>query len=109
MISASDIANWELRTSGAVGLSLSELRFAISFFSSVLVNILLKYAPGGARGRHWFSLITGTLLLYYPFRGGCLLALPPAVATYVFMWSARLRQHCGTLTWLTVFPYLVIK
>lgn len=33
-------------------------------------------------------------------------ALLTSLLTYVAM--MRFRQHCGTLTWITVFPYLIL-
>lgn len=63
--------------------------------------------PGGARapGRHWASLISGSVLLAYPFGAGVLPLLPPALLTYAAM--KFFRPHCGKLAWLT-FPYLIM-
>ena len=58
-----------------------------------------------AAGRHLFSSATGFLLVYYPFGNGCIHAFVPSLLAYLFM--RRFRQHCGTLVWLTAFPYLI--
>jgi hypothetical protein len=47
------------------------------------------------------------LLIYYPFGNGCFHAFVPSLLTYIAM--ARFRRHCGTLTWLVAFPYLIAK
>jgi lysophospholipid acyltransferase len=59
-----------------------------------------------AAARHVYALVTGFLLIYYPFGNGCFHALVPSLLTYVAM--VRIRQHCGTLSWLVTFTYLLI-
>ena len=59
-----------------------------------------------AAGRHLFSVLSAFLLLYYPFGNGVLHTVVTSALTYLFM--LRFRQHCGTLTWLVVFPYLIL-
>ena len=56
--------------------------------------------------RHVFSIVSGFLLVYYPFATGVFHAIVPTSLAYFFM--RRFRQHCGTLTWLTAFPYLIV-
>ena len=55
--------------------------------------------------RHWYSIITGFALVYYPFGGGCANLVAASLLTYALM--RGMRQHCGTLTWLVIFPYLI--
>lgn len=95
---------WEVSFAAHAGLTLSMVRFAIAFFSSVPVAMLLRRIKSPTL-RHWYALITGFILIYYPFGNGCLHALVTSSATYFLM--VAFRQHCGTLTWLTAFPYLI--
>ncbi|KAI7837279.1 hypothetical protein COHA_008893 [Chlorella ohadii] len=68
---------WELQAAALGGLTLSQLRFFISFMLSVVLGAVLKHVPS-ARGRHIFSLVTGVALIVYPFGSGCMHAFVPA-------------------------------
>lgn len=57
-------------------------------------------------GRHIFALVSGFLLIYYPFGNGCFHALIPSVLAYAAM--RRYRARCGTAAWLIAFPYLIM-
>lgn len=96
---------WELDASAASGLTISQLRFTLSFFLSIPVAIVLRKLPT-PKSRHLFSVLSGFLLLYYPFGNGVFHTVVMSALTYLFM--LRFRQHCGTLTWLVVFPYLIL-
>ena len=62
--------------------------------------------PSGlAAARQVFSIVTGFLLIYYPFGDGCLHAFATSMLVYACMRFNRRR--CGTLAWLVTFPYLV--
>ncbi|KDD76279.1 membrane-bound O-acyltransferase [Helicosporidium sp. ATCC 50920] len=104
---------WELQGAESVGLSLSQFRFAISFLASVLVGFGLRHIRSrqgafalfwkGAVSEHIF--LTGFALIYYPFGNGVFHAVFTSALTYAIM--SRFRTHCGTLTWMTIFPYLI--
>lgn len=66
---------------------------------------LITIPPTRCAGRHWYAVITGFLLIYYPFGNGCFNAFVTALLSYGCM--LRFRQHCGTLVWLIAFPYLI--
>jgi len=51
--------------------------------------------------------VTGFLLIYYPFGGGCFHSLLTSSVVYVFMLLAP--QRCGALAWFFAFPYLIIN
>jgi hypothetical protein len=55
--------------------------------------------------RHIYSLVTGFLLVYYPFGSGVLQALLPIVLTYMAM--LLVPRSAGKLGWVICFPYLV--
>lgn len=97
---------WEESACSSLGLSLSELRFVVSFFAYVLVSAVLRHIRG-TRTRHWFALITGFLLIYYPFGSGVMHAFVSSTLVYLAM--AAVPSHCGTLAWLIAFPYLILK
>eukprot|EP00887_Chlorella_sp_A99_P005606 scaffold1.g5606.t1 len=110
------VQSWEQGAVEAIGLTTSQLRFTVSFLLSVAAGAVLRVLPtprgerSGAlgacdRSRHLFSIVVGFLLIYYPFSNGVLNAFVPTSLAYLFM--RRFRQHCGTLTWLTAFPYLI--
>ena len=56
-------------------------------------------------GRHLYAIITGILLIYYPFGNGVFHAFVPSLITYAFMLVAR--KQCGRLAWLLDFSYLI--
>lgn len=62
--------------------------------------------PSLPAGRHVFSLVSGFLLIYYPFGNGTFHAIIPSLAVYVCM--RRFRRSSGTLAWLIAFPYLIL-
>lgn len=55
--------------------------------------------------RHLYAAFTGTVLVYYPFGAGIIMAFPPAVLTYLMM-SLAPRQ-AGVLSWAVNFPFLI--
>lgn len=95
---------WELNACASAGLTISQFRFTVAFLLSVLVGAFLRVVP--RRGRHAFSVVTGFLLIYYPFGNGCIHAFVPSALVYFCM--CRFRTHCGTLAWLIAFPYLIL-
>lgn len=96
---------WELSASESSGLTMSQFRFMLAFVLSVVIGAILRLVP--RRGRHPFSIVTGFLLIYYPFGNGCIHAFIPSTLVYVCM--LRFRTHCGTLAWLIAFPYLIVS
>ncbi len=58
-----------------------------------------------AAGRHLYAIVTGILLIYYPFGNGIFNAFVPTLVTYGFMLVAR--KQCGRLAWLVDFSYLI--
>lgn len=97
---------WELQAAALGGLTLSQLRFFISFVLSVVLGAVFRHVPS-PRGRHVFSLVTGVALIIYPFGSGCMHAFVPATLVYACMRQARAR--CGTLAWAIAFPYLILQ
>lgn len=63
------------------------------------------HSPLPATGRHLYAIITGILLIYYPFGNGVFHAFVPSLVTYAFMLVAR--KQCGRLAWLVDFSYLI--
>lgn len=67
----------------------------------------MQRRPPPPTGRHWYALITGLALIYYPFGTSVLHALVPSTLIYLAM--RAVPSHCGTLAWLIAFPYLIFK
>ncbi|KAL6777134.1 LPT1 [Auxenochlorella protothecoides x Auxenochlorella symbiontica] len=97
---------WELAASSSLALSLSEMRFVVAFVLYVLVGVGLRHVRS-TKARHWYAVITGFLLIYYPFGTGVLHALVPSSLIYLAM--CAFPTHCGTLAWLIAFPYLIMN
>ena len=123
---------WESDVSAAVGLTISEFRFAVSFFLSVFVSWIWRFVPtetgleamttplqhretrsmqtlvswsAVCAGRHLYAIGTGFCLIYYPFGNGCFHALVPSTLTYAVM--RYLRPQAASLAWLINFSYLI--
>jgi len=122
---------WENDLSANVGLTISEFRFAVSFFLSVFVSWCWRFVPTsqGTRvtagftihsihtshasqlllpscaGRHLYAVVTGFCLIYYPFGNGCFHALVPSTLTYAIM--RYMRPQAASLAWLINFCYLI--
>lgn len=71
----------------------------------VILRVLSTEPTVLAAGRHWYAILTGLLLIYYPFGNGVFHAFVPALLTYAFMLLAR--KQCGRLAWLVDFTYLI--
>lgn len=71
----------------------------------MILAFLIALLASFSAARHLYAMITGLLLIYYPFGNGCVHGLVTASVTYFFM--LRFRKHCGTLTWVVIFPYLI--
>ncbi|KAG2485077.1 hypothetical protein HYH03_016174 [Edaphochlamys debaryana] len=95
---------WEQQAATATGLSLSQFRFTLALFSTVLLapGIRLFRSP---TLRHLYAIITGVLIIYYPFGSGIIHVAPMAVAAYVAL--LLVPRYAGVLSWCTVFPYLI--
>ncbi|GLC46847.1 hypothetical protein PLESTB_001540800 [Pleodorina starrii] len=95
---------WEEQLSKTTGLSLSQFRFTLALFVSVLLvpGIRLFRSP---TLRHLYALVTGIAVIYYPFGSGIIHVLPMAVAAYLALLLAPRRA--GAIGWCTVFPYLI--
>jgi len=94
---------WESNLASLVG-HISSFRFAVSFFVSVLLGYGLRLTSSPSL-RHLYSLITGLLLIYYPFGGGIIHIIISSTLVYLYM--KYLPHNAGTLAWLTAFPYLI--
>ena len=83
------------------------LRMLAAYENSVLPPITARKHKRlfCAAGRHWFSITTGILLIYYPFGNGIFHAFVPTLLTYGCMLGAR--RHCGKLAWMLDFAYLI--
>ena len=68
------------------------------------MHVVIVQCPAWT-GRHFFSLVTGILLLYYPFGNGVVHLLLPSILTYLIM--LRIREYAATLAWLVNFGYLI--
>eukprot|EP00884_Botryococcus_braunii_P000668 jgi/Botrbrau1/10601/Bobra.0358s0020.1 len=99
------IRPWEEDLAGSVGVSVLTLRFALSFFASILTGYVFRYVPT-VKGRHIFAIVTGFALTYYPFGNGIFNLFVPILATYVIM--LQIPEYAGTLSWLVNFTYLVV-
>ncbi|GFR42985.1 hypothetical protein Agub_g3984 [Astrephomene gubernaculifera] len=95
---------WELELSQATGLSPSQLRFTLALFATIPLAAGVRLFRNPTM-RHLYALVTGLLIVYYPFGSGVILVLPMAVAAYLALLLAPRRA--GTIAWATVFPYLI--
>ncbi|KAA6421295.1 MAG: membrane bound O-acyl transferase family [Trebouxia sp. A1-2] len=95
---------WENDLSAIIGLTVSEFRFAISFFLSVFISWCWRFVPT-SQGRHIYAVVTGFCLIYYPFGNGCFHALVPSTLTYAIM--RYMRPQAASLAWLINFCYLI--
>ncbi|KAG2426844.1 hypothetical protein HYH02_014697 [Chlamydomonas schloesseri] len=95
---------WEESTSGALGLSLSQFRFTLALFASVILVAGVRLFRNPTL-RHLYAVVTGILIIYYPFGSSIMHVLPMAVAAYLAMLIAPRRA--GAIAWCTVFPYLI--
>lgn len=96
--------DWEVAGAAALGVSFSTFRFTVAFFLSVVAGSVFRVIRNPT-ARHVYSAVSGFLLICYPFGLGCLNVFVPTGLSYLMMW--RLRQHCGTLTWIIAFGYLL--
>eukprot|EP00798_Chlamydomonas_sp_ICE-L_P022213 gene22213-29276_t len=95
---------WELSTGAAIGLSLDQFRFTLSMLLALPLSLGVRIVPTQLV-RNLYILLTGFFLTYYPFGFGCIHALVTGVLTYIAMLA--LPKHCGTISWLINFPYLI--
>ncbi|EFJ48091.1 hypothetical protein VOLCADRAFT_120919 [Volvox carteri f. nagariensis] len=95
---------WEEQLSSATGLSLSQFRFTLALFASVLLVAGIRLLRNTTL-RHLYALVTGVAIIYYPFGSGIIHVLPMAVAAYLALHLAPRRA--GAVAWCTVFPYLI--
>ncbi|DBA91841.1 TPA: hypothetical protein ACH3X1_015978 [Trebouxia sp. C0004] len=95
---------WENDLSAIVGLTISEFRFAVSFFLSVFISWCWRFVPT-SQGRHLYAVVTGFCLIYYPFGNGCFHALVPSTLTYAIM--RYMRPQAASLAWFINFCYLI--
>lgn len=56
-------------------------------------------------GRNLYALLTGLVLVYYPYGAAAIQAVPPLVLTYLAM--VLLPRHCGTAAWFINLPYII--
>lgn len=54
-----------------------------------------------------YSLITGFLLIYFPFGNGSFHAIITSLVVFVLMKMSP--KYCGSLTWGFAFPYLIVN
>lgn len=96
---------WERTSAGMTGLTLDQLRFALSFFLAVPFAWGLRQIHSPSL-RHVYAIISGFLLTCYPFGAQAMLHLIPCSAlTYLAM--AVAPKNCGKVAWAVCFPYLV--
>mmetsp|Transcript_19134 Transcript_19134/g.57764 ORF Transcript_19134/g.57764 Transcript_19134/m.57764 type:complete len:484 (-) Transcript_19134:1770-3221(-) len=95
---------WEVNGAEALGVSFSTFRFTLAFLLSVVAGMIFRLIKT-PRARHIYAAVSGFALIYYPFGAGVLNAFVPTALAYLTMW--RVRQHCGTLTWIIAFGYLL--
>lgn len=95
---------FERKLSAAAGLSIDQLRVTLALFASVLLMAGIRLFSN-ATARHLYALVTGVLIVYYPFGSGIIHALPMAICAYLALLVAPRRA--GTIAWCTVFPYLI--
>lgn len=91
----------------SVGFTITMFRFVIAFLMSVPVSIVFRWFPKTVTGRHLYAIVTGFLLIYYPFGAGCFHAIVTSTVVYIFM--VLFPKQCGTLAWSFSFPYLIIN
>ncbi len=91
----------------SIGFTITMFRFVIAFLLSIPVSIVFKRFPKTVTGRHVYAIVTGFLLIYYPFGAGCFHALVTSTVVYLFM--TLFPAQCGTLAWFFSFPYLIMN
>mmetsp|Transcript_35537 Transcript_35537/g.78847 ORF Transcript_35537/g.78847 Transcript_35537/m.78847 type:complete len:511 (-) Transcript_35537:481-2013(-) len=96
--------SWEIQIAASAGFSISQLRFALAFLFSVPLGAGIRLFRNKT-ARHLYALVTGVLLVYYPFGDSIIQAFPPAILTYLAILVAPRR--CGSLAWFINFPYLI--
>lgn len=98
------LQEWELNLSENVSLHISQLRFLLAFLLSVPLGLVLKAMPSPT-ARHLFAIVSGFLLIYYPFGNGVAHILIASTLVYVGMRVCP--TQAGRLSWLIAFPYLI--
>ena len=83
----------------------SPSEFGALYCEDVVTSTTASVTSAMSAGRHVYSLITGFLLIYYPFGNGVFHAFVPAMITYFAMLA--FRRQCGKLAWLIDFTYLI--
>lgn len=91
----------------SLGFTITMFRFVIAFLMSVPVSMIFKRFPRTVTGRHVYAIVTGFLLIYYPFGAGCFHAL--VTSTVVYLCMILFPTQCGTLAWFFSFPYLIMN
>jgi len=92
-----EVAQW-------LAISTSQLRFTICLFACIPVAWLQRQIRHVA-GAHLFAVVTGLLLIYYPFGNGVLHVVPPILITFTAL--HLVPRYCGTVVWLLCFPHLI--
>ncbi|GAX78812.1 hypothetical protein CEUSTIGMA_g6249.t1 [Chlamydomonas eustigma] len=95
---------WEVAAAAALDISFSEMRFVLSLILAIPLSFVVR-AIKNRSARYVYSTACGLILIIYPFGRGVLQITFPSVTTYLAM--LLIPKRCGTIAWLTVFPYLV--
>ncbi|KAK1262612.1 hypothetical protein QJS04_geneDACA000955 [Acorus gramineus] len=89
----------------AIGVSVPVLRFLLCFLATIPVSFAGRFVPGRIP-RHVYSAATGAVLSYLSFGASSNLHfIVPMSIGYLFM--IAFRRHCGLLTFLAAFGYLI--
>lgn len=59
----------------------------------------------GCEGAHLFAVVTGLLLIYFPFGSGVLHVVLPILITFAAL--HLVPRRCGTVVWCLCFPHLI--
>ncbi|KAG7956715.1 hypothetical protein I3843_11G137100 [Carya illinoinensis] len=90
---------------GAIGVSVSVLRFLLCFVATIPVSFLWRFVPGRI-GKHLYSAFSGALLSYLSFGfSSNLHFLVPMLLAYASM--VLFRSRCGVITFFLGFGYLI--
>ena len=95
---------WEASAAEALSISSSELRFVLALMLAMPVSGCIRFFTSPV-SRRWFSVLSGILLIVYPFGRGVLQIAVPSICTYLAMLISPRR--CALFAWMTVFPYLI--
>lgn len=88
-----------------LGVSVPVTKFLLCFVASIPCSFVARFVPAGSL-RNFYAAATGAMLSYYSFGPAAnLFFILPIVVSYGSMKLAR--QHCGLITFVIAFGFLL--